>query len=95
MPPANGGRPLEGDHSHPLRGRAGPDARRPPLTRAVFLLERQRKLSIRDEDGKLVRFPYLRPVNGRNRPRDWRAQSPAQKLEFLLGMSLDGFYEIM
>jgi hypothetical protein len=79
----------------PARGRAAPDARRPPHTRAGFPLERQRKLGIRDEDGKLVRFPYLRLVNGRNRPRDWRARSPAQKLEFLLGMSLDGFYEIM
>ena len=92
MPPANGGRPLEGDHSHPLRGRAGPDARRPPLTRAVFLLERQRKLSIRDENDNLVRFRYLRPVSDRNGPCAW---SPEQKLEFLLGMSLDGIYEIM
>jgi hypothetical protein len=39
--------------------------------------------------------PTYVPVNGRNRPRDSRARSPAQKLEFLLGMSLDGFYEIM
>jgi hypothetical protein len=37
---------------------------------AGFPLERQRKLGIRDKDGKLVRFPYLRPVNDRNRPRD-------------------------
>jgi len=58
----------------------------------VFPLEQQRKLGIRDKDGKLVRFPYLHPVSDRNGPRAW---SPAQKLEFLLGMSLDGFYEIM
>jgi hypothetical protein len=36
--------------------------------------------------------PYLHPVSDRNSPRAW---SRAQKLEFLLGMSLDGFYEIM
>jgi hypothetical protein len=58
-------------------------------------LRRQRKLGVRDEDGNLVRFPYLRPVSDRNGPRDWRAWSPAQKLEYLLGMSLDDSYEIM
>jgi hypothetical protein len=53
-------------------------------------LKRQRKLGVRGEDGDLVRFPYLRPVSGRNGPRDWRAWSPAQKLEYLLGMTLGG-----
>jgi hypothetical protein len=79
----------------PTRGRAGPGARRPPRTRAGFPLERQRKLGIRDENGYLVRLPYLRPVNGRNRPHDWHAWSPTQQLEFLLGMSLDDISEIM
>jgi hypothetical protein len=58
-------------------------------------LKRQRKLGVRDEGGNLVRFPYLRPVSGRNGPRDWRAWSPAQKLQYLFGMSLDDIYEIM
>jgi hypothetical protein len=62
---------------------------------AGFPLKRQRKLGVSDEDGNLVRFPYLRPVSGRNGPRDWRAWSPAQKFEYLLGMSLDDIYEIM
>jgi hypothetical protein len=58
-------------------------------------LKRQRRLGVRAEDGNLVCFPYLRPVSGRNGPRDWRAWSPAQKFEYLLGMSLDDIYEIM
>jgi hypothetical protein len=58
-------------------------------------LKRQRKLGVRAEDGNLVRFPDLRPVSGWNGPRDWRAWSPAQKLEYLLGMTLDDIYEIM
>jgi hypothetical protein len=58
-------------------------------------LKRQRKLGVRDEDGNLVRFPYLHPVSGRNGPRDWRAWSPAQKLEYLLGMTLDDMHDIL
>ena len=58
-------------------------------------LKRQRKLGVRDEDGNLVRFPYLRPVSGRNGQRDWRVWSPAQKLEYLLGMTLDDMHDIL
>src|SRR5271169_5167694 len=74
-----------------IRARARlPRRQCPPHTASMAgsPLKRQRKLGVRDEDGNLVRFPYLRPVSGRNGPRDWRARSPAQKLEYLLGISL-------
>jgi hypothetical protein len=39
--------------------------------------------------------PFSVRVSGRNGPRDWRAWSPAQKLEYLLGMTLDDMHDIL
>jgi hypothetical protein len=50
-------------------------------------LKRQRKLGVRDEDGSVIAFPYMPRVA--DLPRGWRHWSPAEKIEHLLGMSLD------
>jgi hypothetical protein len=41
--------------------------------------------------------PFPLPASGQRQewPRDWRAWSPAQKLEYLLGMTLDDMHDIL
>jgi hypothetical protein len=56
-------------------------------------LKRQRKLGVRDEDGSVIAFPYMPRVA--DLPRGWQHWSPAQKVEHLLGMSLDRAHEIL
>jgi hypothetical protein len=56
-------------------------------------LKRQRKLGVRDEDGSVIAFPYMPCVA--DLPRGWQHWSPAQKVEHLLGMSLDRAHEIL
>jgi hypothetical protein len=56
-------------------------------------LKRQRKLGVRDEDGSGIAFPYMPRVS--ELPLDWRRWSPAQKIEHLLGMTLDDMAEIL
>ena len=56
-------------------------------------LKRQRKLGVRDEDGSVIAFPYMPRVA--ELPRGWQHWSPAQKVEHLLGMSLDRAHEIL
>jgi len=43
------------------RGHACPSAERPPHTRADsrLPLKRQRKAGVRDEDGRIIAFPYM------------------------------------
>jgi hypothetical protein len=51
-------------------------------------LARIRKIeTVRTEDGSVIAFPRM--------PRGWRHWSPAEKIEHLLGMSLDDMAEIM
>jgi hypothetical protein len=55
-------------------------------------LKRQRKLGIRDKDGSVIAFPRMPRVA--DLPPGWRHWSPAEKIEHLLGMSLDDAYEV-
>ena len=59
-------------------------------------LRRQRKAGVVDPvTGELVPFPYLsHPRAGLSNAR-WRALSPGEKVERLLGMSLDRATEIL
>jgi hypothetical protein len=56
-------------------------------------LKRQRKLGVRDEDGSVIAFPYMPRVA--ELPPGWRHWSPAEKVEHLLGMTLDDIAEIL
>jgi hypothetical protein len=56
-------------------------------------LKRQRKLGIHSEDGSVIAFPRMPRVA--DLPRGWRHWSPAEKIEHLLGMSLDDIHEIL
>jgi hypothetical protein len=56
-------------------------------------LKRQRKVGVRVEDGGIIAFPYMPRVA--DLPREWRHWSPAQKIEHLLGMTLDDMAEIL
>ena len=56
-------------------------------------LKRQRKAGIRADDGSVTAFPYMPRVA--DLPRGWRHWSPAEKIEHLLGMTLDEMVEIL
>ena len=56
-------------------------------------LKRQRKLGVRAEDGSVIAFPYMPRVS--ELPPGWQHCSPAEKIEHLLGMSLDRCYEVL
>ena len=58
-------------------------------------LKRHRKLGVRDEDGNVVAFPFLPRVTGASHPPGWRQWSPADKVEHLLGMSLDQMHDVL
>jgi hypothetical protein len=69
----------------------------PPHARAMAgsPLKRQRKTSFRDQDGSVIAFPRLDHPRAGLSNAQWRALSPAEKLERLFGMSLDDVYEVM
>jgi hypothetical protein len=56
-------------------------------------LKRQRKAGIRADDGSVIAFPYMPRVA--ELPPGWRHWSPAEKIEHLLGMTLDDMAEIL
>jgi hypothetical protein len=56
-------------------------------------LKRQRKLGVHADDGSVIAFPRMPRVA--DLPRGWGHWSPAQKIEHLLGMSLDRAHEIL
>jgi hypothetical protein len=64
---------------------------------ARFLLTRARRSALaspyRDRSGEVVAFPY-KPRTA-DLPRGWRHWSPAEKIEHLLGISLDRAHEIL
>src|SRR5262249_56392406 len=74
---------------------AGLGAKRTPHSEpmAGSPLKRQRKHGVRREDGSVIAFPYMPRVA--DLPPGWRHWSPAEKIEHLLGMSLDRCYEIL
>ncbi len=57
--------------------------------------QRARKASVRDASGEVVPFPYLPRVTGADKPPGWNRWSPAEKVEHLLGMSLDQAHNIL
>jgi hypothetical protein len=54
--------------------------------------KRQRKLGVRNEGGSVINFPRMPRVS--ELPPGWRHWSPAEKIEHLLGMTLDDMAEI-
>jgi hypothetical protein len=56
-------------------------------------LKRQRKLGVHDADGSVIASPRMPRVA--DLPRGWRHWSPAEKIEHLLGMTLDDIAEIL
>jgi hypothetical protein len=56
-------------------------------------LKRQRKLGIRADDGRIIAFPYMPRVA--DLPSGWRHFSAAEKIEHLLGITLDDMDEIL
>ena len=56
-------------------------------------LKRQRKLGARTDDGSVIAFPRM--PRTADLPPGWRHWSPAEKIEHLLGMTLDDIAEIM
>ena len=56
-------------------------------------LKRQRKAAVRTDDGSVIAFPRMPRVA--DLPRGWRHWSPAEKVEHLLGMTLDDVVKIL
>jgi hypothetical protein len=77
------------------RKRACLCTRRPSHTRAMAgsPLKRQRKAGTGADDGSVIAFRYMPRVA--DLPRGWRHWSPAQKIEHLLGMTLEDMAEIL
>jgi len=72
---------------------SAPGARHIPEPMAGSPLKREGKAGVRADDGSAIAFPYTPRVA--DLPRGWRHWSPAQKIEHLLGMSLDRAHEIL
>ena len=58
-------------------------------------IRRARKAAARTSDSSLVAFPHLHHPRAGLSHAEWRALSPSEKLEGLLGMSLDQLAEIL
>ena len=58
-------------------------------------LKRQRKVGVRAEDGSVIAFPRLTHPRAGLSHAEWRGLGPAEKIERLLGMSLDHAAEIL
>jgi hypothetical protein len=56
-------------------------------------LKRQRKLGVRVDDDSVIAFPRM--PRTADLPPGWRHWSPAEKIEHLLGMTLDDMAEIL
>ena len=52
-------------------------------------MRKLRKTGAIDEDGNLVTIPRLPSVTGANKPPGWNRWSAAEKVQHLLGLSLD------
>jgi hypothetical protein len=75
-----------------MRSSRGPSVLARGGTGGSNLVPSSSKLGIRDEDGSVIAFPYMPRVA--DLPRRWRHWSPAEKIEHLLGMTLDEMAEI-
>ena len=89
-----GGKPLD---SH-ARARSGLwCARHPPHTlgMASSPMRRLRKTAAVDQDGSVVTIPRLPPVAGTDKPAGWDRWSDAEKVQHLLGLSLDRMFDYL
>jgi hypothetical protein len=58
-------------------------------------MRKLRKTGAVDTDGNVVIIPGLPSVTGSNRPPGWNRWSAAEKVEHLLGMSLDRMHDYL
>lgn len=58
-------------------------------------IRRARKAVVRDQRGSVIAFPFLPRVAGADKPPGWNRWSAAEKVEHLLGMSLDQAHNIL
>jgi hypothetical protein len=70
---------------------------RPPHTRpmASSPIRKLRKTGAVDPDGNVVTIPRLPSVTGAHKPPGWNRWSAAEKVEHLLGMSLDRMHDYL
>ena len=66
------------------------DWRRPHTSiMASSPMRKLRKTGAVDQDGSLVTIPRLPSISGANKPPGWNRRSAAEKVEHLLGLSLE------
>jgi hypothetical protein len=58
-------------------------------------MRKLRKTGAVDADGNVVTIPRLPSVTGAHKPPGWNRWSAAEKVEHLLGMSLDRMYDYL
>jgi hypothetical protein len=58
-------------------------------------MRKLRKTGAIDQDGSLVTIPRLPSVTGANKPRGWSRWSAAEKVQHLLGLSLDRMHDYL
>jgi hypothetical protein len=58
-------------------------------------MRRLRKTGAIDQDGNVVTIPRLPSVTGANKPPDWNRWSAAEKVQHLLGLSLDRMHDYL
>jgi hypothetical protein len=58
-------------------------------------MRKLRKTGAVDADGNVVTIPRLPPVTGTHKPPGWNRWSAGEKVEHLLGMSLDRMHDYL
>jgi hypothetical protein len=58
-------------------------------------MRRLRRTGAVDQEGNVVTIPRLPSVAGGNKPPGWKRWSPAEKVEHLLGRSLDRIHDYL
>jgi hypothetical protein len=58
-------------------------------------LRKLRKTGAIDPSGEIVVIPRLPPMTAADKPLGWNQWSPAEKIEYLLGMSLDRAHDYL
>jgi hypothetical protein len=58
-------------------------------------MRKLRKTGAIDQDGNVVTIPRLPSVTGVNKPPDWNRWSAAEKVQHLLGLSLDRMHDYL
>ena len=58
-------------------------------------MRKLRRTGAVDQDGNVVTIPRLPSVAGSNKPPGWNRWSPAERVEHLLGLSLDRMHDYL